>query len=90
MVILSPVGLAAAPVANQVSVLATFKEKLCRTICATSSNQPSATVTYRNETPVLNGTTVFVPVVATITIVTPGYGCKATTQVITERFMIAF
>ena len=28
MVTLSPVGLAAAPVANQVSFLATFKEKL--------------------------------------------------------------
>ena len=61
MVTLSPVGLAAAPVANQVSFLATFKEKLCRCVCATSTNQPFATVTYRNETPVLNGTTVFVP-----------------------------
>lgn len=90
MVILSPVGLAAAPVANQVSVLATFKEKLCRTICATSSNQPSTTITYRNETPVLNGTTVFVPIVATITIVTPGCNCNANTQVITERFVVAF
>ena len=40
MVTLSPVGLAAAPVANQVSFLATFKEKLCRCVCATSTNQP--------------------------------------------------
>ena len=47
MVTLSPVGLAAAPVANQVSFLATFKEKLCRCVCATSTNQPFATVTYR-------------------------------------------
>ncbi len=46
MVTLSPVGLAAAPVANQVSFLATFKEKLCRCVCATSTNQPFATVTY--------------------------------------------
>lgn len=75
MVTLSPVGLAAAPVANQVSFLATFKEKLCRCVCATSTNQPFATVTYRNETPVLNGTTVFVPIVATITITTPN-ACK--------------
>lgn len=45
-------------------VLATFKEKLCRCVCATSTNQPFATVTYRNETPVLNGTTVFVPIPA--------------------------
>lgn len=90
MVTLSPVGLAAAPVANQVSLLATFKEKLCRCVCSTSSNQPQATVTYKNETPVLNGTTVFVPIVATITIVTPGCGCNATTQVINERFVVAF
>lgn len=90
MVILSPVGLAAAPVANQVSLLATFKEKLCRSVCSTSSNQPSATVTYRYETPTLNGTTVFVPIVASVTIVTPGCKCGATTQVITERFIVAF
>lgn len=90
MVTLSPVGLSAAPVANQVSLLATFKEKLCRYVCSTSSNQPQATVSYRNENPVLNGTTVFVPIVATITIVTPGAGCNATTQVVNERFMVAF
>lgn len=90
MVTLSPVGLAAAPVANQVSLLATFKEKLCRRVCSTSSNQPQATVTYRYETPVLDGTTVFVPIIATITIVTPGCGCNAITQVINERFVIAF
>ena len=90
MVTLSPVGLATAPVANSVSLLATFKERLCRCVCVTSSNQPQATVTYRNEAPVLNGTTVFVPIVATITIVTPGCGCKALTQVINERFVVAF
>lgn len=90
MVYISPVGLATAPVANSVSFLATFKEKLCRYICENSTNQPEAFVTYKNETPILNGSTVFVPVVATITIVTPGCGCAATTQVITERFMVAF
>lgn len=90
MVTLSPIGLAAAPVANQVSLLAVFKEKLCRSVCSTSTNQPQATVAYRYETPVLNGTTVFVPVIATITIVTPGCGCNAATQVINERFVVAF
>ena len=89
-VYLSPVGLAAAAVANSLNVLATFKEKLCRTVCATSTNQPRATVTYRYETPVLNGSTVFVPIVATITIVSPNCGCDATTQVINERFVLAF
>lgn len=87
MVTLSPVGLAAAPVANQVSLLATFKEKLCRCVCATSSNQPFATVSFRNEAPVLNGTTVFVPIVANISILTPGCAAPRT---ITERFMVAF
>lgn len=91
MVTLSPVGLAVAPVANSVSILATFKERLCRCVCVTSTNQPQATVTYRYETPVLNGTTVFVPIVATITIVTPNaYRCGAETQVINERFVVAF
>lgn len=87
MVTLSPVGLATAPVANQVSLLATFKEKLCRCVCSTSSNQPFATVSYRNETPVLNGTTVFIPIIAAITIAMPG--CSAP-QTITERFVVAF
>lgn len=91
MVTLSPVGLAAAPVANQVSLLATYKEKLCRAVCASSSNIPLATVTYRYETPKLDGTTVFVPVVATITITTPNAcKCQADTQVINERFIVAF
>lgn len=91
MVILSPVGLSTAPVANQVSLLATFKEKLCRCVCSTSTNQPFATVAYRNETPILNGTTVFVPIVATITITTPNAcKCQAETQVINERFYVAF
>lgn len=90
MVTLSPVGLATAPVANSVSFLATYKEKLCKTVCATSTNQPQATVALRNETPILNGTTVFVPIIATITLVTPGCSCNAVTQVINERFLVAF
>lgn len=54
-------------------------------------NNPFATATYRNETPVLNGTTVFVPIVATITITTPNAcKCQAETQVINERFVVAF
>ena len=89
-VFLSPVGLAAAPVANRLSVQATYKEKLCKTVCAISSNQPRATVEYRNDTPVLNGSTVFIPIVATVTLTTPGCNCQAITQVITERFVVSF
>ena len=84
MVRLSPVGLAAAPVANQVSLLATYKEKLCCPFCIDSSVQPLATLDYTTGTPVLNGTTVFVPVTARITVVT-GSGCKAKTQLFTEQ-----
>lgn len=89
-VFLSPVGLATAPVANSLAVGATYKESLCNKYCVVSTNQPLATVTYRNETPVLNGTTVFVPIVATVTINLPGCGCKANVQTITERFVVEF
>lgn len=89
-VYLAPVGLSAAQVANRVSLLAIYKERLCRRVCANATNHPEAFVTYQHGSPVLNGTTVFVPVTATVTIVTPGCGCAATTQVITEKFEAAF
>ena len=89
MVRLSPVGLAAASVANQLSILATFREKLCHPFCIDSSVQPLATLVYSTGTPVLNGTTVFVPVTARITVVT-GSGCNAKTQLFTEQFYVAF
>lgn len=91
-VYLSPVGLAAAPVANQVTQLATFKEKLCQCVCSTSTNQPNAVVTYVTETPILRGTTVFVPVVATVSILLPtDCGCNnRPPQTITERWLVAF
>ena len=89
-VYLSPVGLSAAQVPNRVSLLAIYKERLCRRICSNATNQPESFVTYQYGTPVLNGTTVFVLITATVTIVTPGCGCAATTQVITEKFMAAF
>ena len=68
-VYLSPVGLSTAQVPNRVSLLATYKERLCRRICENSTNQPEAFVTYKTGTPIFNGTTVFVPVIATVTIV---------------------
>ena len=88
---LSPVGLSGTPVANQLSVMVTFKEKLCEPICANNSNQPFATVSYTAGDPVLNGTTVFVPIVASIQLLSPSNNCcKATPQMFTERFMVAF
>ena len=90
MVTLSPVGLAAASVPNQVSLLATFKEKLCRPFCIDSTVQPQVSVVYTRDNATLVGSTVFVPITAVITVVTPGCGCKATTQLFTEKFVAAF
>ena len=89
---LSPVGLAAAPVANQVSLLAAFKENLCQPYCVDSTIQPQATVEYTPGTARLVGTTVFVPVTATITVVTTGNcgGSNARTRIYTEMFDVAF
>ena len=70
-------------------MLLNFREKLCRPFCIDSSVQPLATLQYQTGQPVLNGTTVFVPVTANITVVT-GSGCNAKTQLFTEQFYVAF
>lgn len=90
MIYVSPVGLAAAAVANQLPLLVNYKEKLCRAICVNSTAQPQVTIVYTYGTPTLNGSTVFVPMTAVITVVTPGVCCKATTQLFTEKFVAAF
>lgn len=87
---LSPVGLSAAPVANRLSLLATYREKLCRYVCANAGTQPQGFVSYTYESPTLQGSTIFIPIVARVTIVSPGCGCEAIPQVYTERFMVAF
>ena len=90
---ISPVGLATtALVANQVSVLATYNEKLCRPYCVNGSVQPQASITYSYEQPILNGTTVFVPIVATISIISPVIGNRNVmrAQLYTERWVAAF
>lgn len=91
-VTVSPVGLAAAPVANVAAIMATYKEKLCRPYCTDSTIQPQVSVVYTTGTARLNGSTVFVPVRATITIVTQDNrcGCNAHTQLFTENFVVAF
>lgn len=91
-VTVSPVGLAAAPVANVANIMATYKEKLCRPYCTDSTIQPQVSVVYTTSTTRLNESTVFVPVRATITIVTQDNmcGCNAHTQLFTENFVVAF
>lgn len=88
MITISPVGLASAPVDNQLSILVTAQEKLCKFVCVNSLYQPKVSIVYTNDTPILNETTVFIPVVATISIVYPG--CSSKTQMIRERFTVAF
>lgn len=91
-VTISPVGLAAAPVANTLAFMATYKEKLCRAFCVDSTLQPQVSVVYTTGTPRLVETTVFVPVRAVITVVTQNTrcGCNAHTQLFTEDFVVAF
>lgn len=91
-VYLSPVGLSAAPVANQLAVLATYKEPLCWKFSVNATNQPQVVVTYQTGTPKLVETTVFVPITARITITTPSNncGCNPHVQVFSEQFEVAF
>ena len=91
-VTISPVGLAAAPVANTAAFMATYKERLCRPFCIDSTIQPQVSVVYTTGTPRLIDTTVFIPVQAVITIVSTQNkcGCNASTRLITEDFVIAF
>lgn len=91
-VYLSPVGLAAAAVVNTLNVLVTIKERLCWKYNVNATNQPTIAVTYTNGTPVLNGTTVFVPITASVTITTPDNNCSCNphVQTFTERFVTAF
>lgn len=89
-VYLSPVGASVAPAANQLRVLAVFKEKVCRAYCIDSTNQPQTTLVYKVGTTRLVGTTLYIPITATITVVTPNGCCNANTQVFSETFVLAF
>ena len=89
-VYLSNVGANVAPAANQLRTLAVFKERLCKAYCVDSTVQPQTTLTYRNVTPRLVGTTIFIPITATISVVVPDGCCNARTQVFTDTFVVAF
>lgn len=92
MINISPVGLAAAQTTNTVNIMATYKEKLCRTYCIDSTIQPQLSVVYTIGTAILDNSTVFIPITAVITIVTQDNkcGCNAHTQLFTEKFVVAF
>lgn len=91
MVCLSPVGLATTPVANQLSIQAHYRERLC--VCRTDSivNNPQVSISYTTGTPILNGTTLFIPILAVITVVNNcGCGCSITPRTFTENFIVSF
>ena len=90
MVFLSPVGLAAAPVANQLSTMVTFKEKLCIPYCNNTNIATQIGVSYTTGTPILVGTTVFVPVTANVSVLSPSKCCLQNPQGCTENFFVAF
>lgn len=87
---LSPVGANVAPAANQLRLLAVMKEKLCNSYCVDSTIQPQTTVTYKNGTPRLVGTTIFIPITATISVIVPSGCCNANPKLFTETFVVAF
>lgn len=90
-VTISPVGLAAAPVANELSILATYRERLCNSYCVDSSLQPQTTVTYTHGAARLVDSTVFIPIQAVISVVTQNpCSCTARTHLFTENFVVAF
>lgn len=86
-----PVGLAAAPVANQATLGLNFRESLCKPYCITSSIQPFASVTYSAGPATIDGTTVFVPITARVQITVPGdCPCDSEPQLFTEQFYVMF
>lgn len=87
---ISPVGLAAAPVANQLSALATYKEKLRKPYCSNNNMAVQTGITYTADTPTLVGTTVFVPITASVSILSPGCCNSQNPQGYTETFEAAF
>lgn len=89
-VYLSPVGASTAPAANELRILAVYKEKVCRAYCVDSTVQPQTNVQYRVGTVRLVDTTLFIPITATISVITPNNCCNANTQVFTETYVVAF
>lgn len=89
-IFLSPVGSTTAPAANEIRALAVFKEKACNAFRVRQDVPPTATVTYRVGTPRLVGTTLFVPITATVSAVVNKGCCCAETIQCPETFLVAF
>lgn len=90
MITVTNAGLATtALVANQVSLNVAIREKVCRYAYASKCAKCniSTNVTYTTGTPVLDNTTVFVPVTAVVNVVK---GSCSVPVVFSETFIVAF
>lgn len=87
---IAPAGLTAAPVANELRVTATIKERLCNSYCINASMLPQTTVTYQVGTARLNGTALFIPIKAIVSIVTASCNCTAKSYLFNENFVVSF
>lgn len=87
---LSPVGSATAPAANELRALAVFKESACQCFRVGPTAQPQATVTYTTGTPRIVGTTLYVPVTATMNATVSTGCCNAKPLLFSETFLAAF
>lgn len=89
-VYLNVAGSTVAPAANQIRALAVFKEKSCSAFRVCQDVPPTATVTYRVGTPRLVGTTLFVPITATVQATVLKGCCGAEPLLFPETFLVAF
>lgn len=87
---LSPVGSATAPAANELRALAVFKETACQRFRVGPTAQPQATVTYTTGTPRIVGTTLYVPITATMNATVSAGCCNAVPLLFSETFLAAF
>lgn len=88
---IQPVGLSVAPTPNELHILAVIKERFCNSFCINADLLPQAFTSYKVGTARLTGTTVFIPIDVTVTIVIPNCGCNnAQPKLYHEKFVVAF
>lgn len=91
MITISPAGLTAAPTANELALTAMISERFCNySYCTDSTNQPQTTVNYTAGTARLEGTTLFIPITASVSVILPSCCNNALAKVYTERFVVTF
>lgn len=88
---ISPVGLSGAATANELAFMAVINERFCNyTYCTDSTNQPQVVAQFTAGTARLEGTTLFVPIKATVQVELPSCCNNAITKLYNENFVVAF